>query len=1276
MSKTILLPTKPGGLALALALGILSTATVSHAVPYASGVTRSGNTVTFILNHDAQGLVVLRNGGNPVYPGTTAGTLSFDMTGYTSYQIIVTGNTTKAWTQYVLDQTSTSFERPFGVSVNKNPSSTNFGKVYVSQATALTTLFGRACSDGIYMLRADGVDAGFSAGGRSWTGNSSPWKSTIGPDGHLYVSDLSNDLAYEFNDDMSVATQLIDASNKTANQWVGGIYVEGTQAQGNRKLYLVDVNNSDTARKGLIMYDLGANATATSGDTGTQIIGPSYYTYYPYDVARDSTGNWYVPQFRYDPTQAPAISKFDGSAAPPINTALWETPRTAPYNGAYGIDINESAGLVAYGNYYDGFVRIFDMASGTYVDGFDAGDRINDVAYDAAGNLVTVDNLTEWARFWSPGGYTVAITKSDGTFMLVTGGTVSVAATDAVASETGPDTGQFTITRTQSASDVTVYFTLTGSATSNVDYTVSVPSPVTILAGQASTNITITPIDDTEREPAETVVLTLQPHGTDYSLGGLSAATVTITDNDETFRYWDGNGTVAGAGAAPTGTWGSDNFWNSIADGTGATGAWPDWAAPVFSAGTDAGTFTVTVNGTQKVDYPSFEEGSVTLSGGTLLLTNWGGIKVADGLTATINSVLNGVSGVTLDGPGTLLVGGANTYAGPTTIKAGTLKLGASGTIPSGAGKGNVSVAGTLDLGGFDQTVNGFSGAGTVDSSGYTGITNVLTVGADNASSAFSGSIKNTGADRVGWTKIGTGTFTFSGNTHTYSGDTTISAGTVSVDANTFFGDETGLLRLAGGTLQMTASHPNAVAFWNSVEMSASSTLTCSSGIGGTWYMRFGDPTVNAAFNMTGGTLTITNSGNTSTTVFDVQFKKMGGFLFARPIVLKPGTRLELCNDDKSIDAVISGPVTGGGQVNYTSWVDATGGNTLATNGNNTYSGGSFLSGGYIGFGADSVGSPGALTSGPIGTGSLTINNDGNLGMFAWDAARTIGNNIIFGNLSDANALHIVGANDLTFLGTVSLGNSNRTVQVDNSGVTTFAGVISGGASGKILTKIGPGKLVFSGNNTYTVPTSVIEGTLLVNNTAGSGTGPGAVSVNPGATLGGTGTIAGGVAAIGATVAPGASAGRLTVEGGLDLSSSTEEWELAANSTSNPGTDFDQIGLTGGNLALGDFSVLMIKFIGTATTPDLANPFWKYSRQWKVISLSGTAANPGNSNFGRIDGTNGITAGTFTTTADGTGATLVYTPSIIISSIGDNLRAIQRLAIEMAGEEDRISSIH
>ena len=63
------------------------------------------------------------------------------------------------------------------------------------------------------------------------------------------------------------------------------------------------------------------------------------------------------------------------------------------------------------------------------------------------------------------------------------------------------------------------------------------------------------------------------------------------------------------------------------------------------------------------------------------------------------------------------------------------------------------------------------------------------------------------------------------------------------------------------------------------------------------------------------------------------------------------------------------------------------------------------------------------------------------------------------------------------------------------------------------MTKAGPGTLILSGDNLYTGATTVAAGTLLAENTTGSATGPGTVTVRAGATLGGTGTVAGRVTA-------------------------------------------------------------------------------------------------------------------------------------------------------------------
>jgi hypothetical protein len=121
----------------------------------------------------------------------------------------------------------------------------------------------------------------------------------------------------------------------------------------------------------------------------------------------------------------------------------------------------------------------------------------------------------------------------------------------------------------------------------------------------------------------------------------------------------------------------------------------------------------------------------------------------------------------------------------------------------------------------------------------------------------------------------------------------------------------------------------------------------------------------------------------------------------------------------------------------------------------------------------------------------------------------------------------------------------------------------------------------------------------------------------------------------------------LTFTNGLSLAAGgTNVWELAANSTANPGTDFDQIAVSGGNLALGGTARLALRFIGSSTSPTNTDSFWQSPRSWKIISLTGTAANPGLSDFLAITGTNNITAGVFATAVDGGGNVFLnYTPS-------------------------------
>lgn len=405
---------------LLVAIVVLALSPAAMAVPYASGISQSGSVVSFILNQNAYTVeAILGGGAQTLSLGTTAGQLSFDLGAYSTYQIRVVGNTAPGWTQYIPDggASDRNFYTPTGVSIDKNPASPNFGKVFVSNATSATTAAGRNTPEGIYALRADGVAAGFGTGGVTWGGTSGPFKSTIGPDGHLYVVDLSNDLAYEMSSDLQSATQLIQANNRTSLQWVHSIYVTGTQAGGDRKIYLVNGNFNDTARKGVIEYNLGGNATATAGDTGTQMLTAApFNNYYPYDIARDSNGDWYVNSYRSATGQAAPIVKFDGTGTYLLDDDIIWSASSAYAGSPVGIDINETAGTVAYVAYDNGVVRIFDMETGAFLESFTpgSGSRGRELAYDAAGNLVIVNSSSEYARYFSPGGYTEATTTWDG----------------------------------------------------------------------------------------------------------------------------------------------------------------------------------------------------------------------------------------------------------------------------------------------------------------------------------------------------------------------------------------------------------------------------------------------------------------------------------------------------------------------------------------------------------------------------------------------------------------------------------------------------------------------------------------------------------------------------------------------------------------------------------------------------------------------------------------------------------------------------------------------
>jgi autotransporter-associated beta strand protein len=166
---------------------------------------------------------------------------------------------------------------------------------------------------------------------------------------------------------------------------------------------------------------------------------------------------------------------------------------------------------------------------------------------------------------------------------------------------------------------------------------------------------------------------------------------------------------------------------------------------------------------------------------------------------------------------------------------------------------------------------------------------------------------------------------------------------------------------------------------------------------------------------------------------------------------------------------------------------------------------------------------------------------------------------------------------------------TNATLTVNQTTNGTYQGTITGTGAKLILGSSSTAALTLTGANTYTGLTTINAGKLLVSNTTGSGTGTGNIQVNSTGTLGGTGTIAGSViVASGGALAPGASAGTLTVTGasGVNLNAGSvfnvelggagpgQSDKLMVTNTATLGGSLD-VSFLGANLGANDSVVIL-----------------------------------------------------------------------------------------------------
>jgi autotransporter-associated beta strand protein len=445
--------------------------------------------------------------------------------------------------------------------------------------------------------------------------------------------------------------------------------------------------------------------------------------------------------------------------------------------------------------------------------------------------------------------------------------------------------------------------------------------------------------------------------------------------------------------------------------------------------------------------------GSINLGNNTLTL----GVNSTTAST-TFSGVVSGADGSLIKaGTGTLTLSGNNTYTGGTTISAGTLAVSSGGSISHTS---NNTVIGANSGDNATLTINGGS------------VTNALgTIGQDAGSTGVvnlsSGNWTNTEL-RIG--NSGNGTLNLTGGTVSNSGNYTIigygnsSTGVANVSGGNWTnGDELRVGLNGNGTLNITGGNINNQRGYLASENGSTGVVNVS---GGNWTNtdrlrlgRYG----NGTLNLTGGNVII-GSGGTGNLTVAVQSNSTGtlnigngstvGNLQAARVTAGNGTAIVNFNHsgNHAFSPIMEGNLT----------VNKLGAGTTTLSGNNTYTGGTFITSGTLegntqslqgaisnnasvvfnqttnGTYSGAMSGDGALSK--IGNGTLTMS--GNSSAFSGTAAINAGTVALTGSLANA-AMAInngatltgngtAGAVTINSGGTIAPGNSPGTITTGN----------------------------------------------------------------------------------------------------------------------------------------------------------------------------------------------------------------------------------------------------
>ena len=538
-------------------------------------------------------------------------------------------------------------------------------------------------------------------------------------------------------------------------------------------------------------------------------------------------------------------------------------------------------------------------------------------------------------------------------------------------------------------------------------------------------------------------------------------------------------------------------------------------------------------SGTASLSGVNTYTGGTTISSGTVAVTGagqLGGGNYAAGIVAggtftygssaaqILSGILSGSGTLNQNGSGTLTLAASNTFGGNAVIAGGTLLVSNPFALQNASLNynnqgGNLGFAAGLTA----ATLGTLSGAQNLTLNNAAGAGVTLTVGNNNVATNYSGALSGFGSLTVG----GTAAFTLTG-TNTLTGTAAANTGVLQVGTNgilacgtaTTFQSGGGELIVSGGTLVVTNGSTIGAGSLGLLVDSGSATFLGS--LGETLNQNLPDLIQVNGGTLQAASLTLGRTALVSTTQPAAGTTNTG--LYVNGGAVNITGNLDMCSSyqaNSSVSArVDGGSLTVGGTVtiglaNGGRWsvLDLNGGTITVTN---TTTGISV--GGPNPGNAELLVRAGTLNAGIIGLGYGIVTDTAAL--YQSGGSLYVGSGGIVQvspNVTPAITLAggVLGAStDWSSALPMQLTGTGFAIKTANaSGVAhdiTLNGVLSGTGS---LTLNGNGTLKLGATNTWSGPTAVSNGVLLVNGTIGTN----AVTVAAGAALGGTGIVGGAV---------------------------------------------------------------------------------------------------------------------------------------------------------------------